>query len=139
MSEKEFDEEDFHLPGDISWGSLKQWFKTIYGRLVSLKECMGHDVTDMDHPRNYWHHNQACQEYLQQLKKVEREIDTAIDLARVTFFDEDSIRIKKKNTRFLRYKPYERDEHSTSINSRDGILSGRPADKEGTIDSTQSD
>ena len=93
MNENVYDGEDFHLPTDISWGIVKQWFKATYSRLVSLKECMGCDVTDMDHPRNYWHHNQACQEYINQLKKVQREVDSAIDLARGTYFDEDSIRI----------------------------------------------
>ena len=101
MNEPEYDEEDFHLPQDISWSILKQWFKAIYSRLVSLRECMGKDVTDMHHPENYWHHNQACQEYTNQLKKVQREVDTAIELARGTYFDEDSIKVKKKNTRFL--------------------------------------
>ena len=47
---------------------------------------MGNDVEDLKHPKNYWHHNSACQEYLTQLKKVQREVDVAIDLARGTYF-----------------------------------------------------
>ena len=99
------DETDFHPPEDISWGMLKQWFKAIYSRLVSLKECLGNDTGDIKHPKNYWHHNSACQEYISQLKEVHREVDVAIDLARGTYFDKDSILVRKSNKRFLRFKP----------------------------------
>ena len=80
------DETDFHAPEEISWLMLKQWFKVIYSRLASLKECLGNDTHDLAHPKNYWAHNNACQEYLHQLKKVQREVDAAIDLARGTYF-----------------------------------------------------
>ena len=137
MNENESgDETDFHLPEDISWTMLKQWFKAIFVRLVSLKECMGRDVTDMVHPRNYWHHNQACQEYLNQLKKVQREIEVAIDLSRGTYFDEDSIRIKKSNTRFTRFQLYHHDERSsTTTDTRNRILPDRPEYTSETTDS----
>ena len=118
------DETDFHLPTDVSWGSLKQWFKAIYSRLISLKECMGNDVVDMHHPQNYWHHNQACQEYINQLKRLQREVDTAIDLARGTYFDKDYIKIRKTNTRFTRFKPYE-DVITTTSNPGDRVLPDR--------------
>ena len=121
-NESSGDETDFHLPEEISWAMLKQWFQAIFARLVSLKECMGRDVADMGHPRNYWHHNQAYQEYLNQLKKIQREIDIAIDLSRGTYFDEDSIGIKKSNTQFRRFQPYRSDERTgTSTDTRESI------------------
>ena len=138
MSETEHDETDFHLPGNVSWSIVKQWFKAIYSWLISLKECMGQDVEDMVHPRNYWHHNQACQEYLTQLREVQCEIDVAIDLARGTYFDEDSIHIKKRNSRFVRFEPDRDDERSSSNTyTRDRVLSSGPEDdvfKPDTID-----
>ena len=138
MSDNEVDDTDFHLPRDVSWSIVKQWFKAIYARLILLKECMDRDVTDMSHPRNYWHHNHACQEYLTQLRKVQREIDVAIDLARGTYFDEDSIRIKKSNTKFVRFQPYRDDERSATTDSRNRVLSDRPEDMTGPADTSQS-
>ena len=77
----------------------------------------------MGHPQNYWHHNQAYQEYLNQLKKIQREIDIAIDLSRGTYFDEDSIGIKKSNTQFRRFQPYRSDERTgTSTDTREYYL-----------------
>ena len=131
------DEEDFHLPEEISWSLVKQWFKAIYSRLISLKECFGKDVVDVAHSQNYWAHNHACQQYINQLKKVQREIDVAVELARGTYFDKDSIRIKKRNNRFVRFDPYNNDRPSSTVNSGDRVLSDRPEVQEGSVDTTQ--
>ena len=97
----EKDDTDFHLPEDISWPLIKQWFKALYSRLLGLKECLGNDTADIAHPNNFWAHNFACQEYLHQLQKVQRKVEAAINLARGTCFDKDSIKIKKINDRVL--------------------------------------
>ena len=130
------DETDYHAPEDISWGMLKQWFKAIYSRLVSLKESMGNDTVDIAHPKNYWNHNSSCQEYIQQLKKVQRKIDSATDLARGMYFDKDSILVKRRNDRFLQFKPY--DERKSTTYPRDGILSCEKEDSTRGADSTES-
>lgn len=128
MSDVSEDETDFHLPSEVSWGMLKQWFQAIYSRLISLKECMGTDMEDMSHPRNYWHHNSACQEYINQLRKVQREIEIALDLSRGTYFDEDSIKVKKSNKRFRRFMPYLKDVVSTPTDTGHRILSDQQED-----------
>ena len=133
----ENDDTDFHLPKELSWTLIKQWFKAVYSRLTGLKECLGNDASDIVHPNNFWAHNSACQEYVHQLQKVQREVEAAIELARGTYFDKDSIKVKKSNDRFLRFKPYNEYFFATSSDSRDRTPPGSEENSAGRVDTPQ--
>lgn len=91
------DQTDFHLFEDVSWPTVRTWFKTIYSKLISLKECLGNGLSHINHPENYSHHNCACIEYVEQLRKIQKEVDRAISLSRGTYFDADSIKLLKEH------------------------------------------
>ena len=132
------DETDFHLPENISWLMLRQWFKTIYSKLQSFKECMGKDVNDIAHPPNFDTHNVATAEYINQLRKVQVEVDKAIKLDRGAFFEEDSIKLKKTNKHFVRFTPYGPGSRSPS-DFGNGILPSEEAPSSQGINTAQSE
>ena len=131
------DDTDFHPPEELSWSMLKQWFKAVYSRLTGLKGCLGNDAHDISHPKNFWAHNNACQEYVRQLWKVQREVEAAIDLARGTYFDRDNILVKKSNERFLRFKPYDYFRPTASSDTGNGVLSSKEKDTPGGANTPQ--
>ena len=61
---------------------------------------MGNGLSHINHPENYSHHNCACIEYVEQLRKIQKEVDRAISLSRGTYFDADSIKLLKEHKWF---------------------------------------
>ena len=53
-------------------------------------------------PPNFEHHTMAGIEYLEQLRKVQREIAKAIMLSHGTYCDQDSIKLKASHKHFIK-------------------------------------
>ena len=96
------DEVDFHMPVNVSWQMLKQWFKSLLSKLITINDHMGRDLDDMIAPPNFEHHTLAGIEYLEQLRKVQREIAKAIMLSHGTYCDQDSIKLKASPKSFIK-------------------------------------
>ena len=96
------DEVDFHMPVNVSWQMLKQWFKSLLSKLITINDHMGRDLDDMIAPPNFEHHTLAGIEYLEQLRKVQREIAKAIMLSHGTYCNQDSIKLKASPKSFIK-------------------------------------
>ena len=81
---------------------LKQWFKSLLSKLVGIHDHLGQELDDLVTPSNFEHHTVAGVEYIEQFKKVQREITKALALSRGTFWDEDSVKLKATHKRFVK-------------------------------------